>query len=249
MFGSRVFQEVWVTDFAWVCGEEARGSAILSDFEAGTISKMRIPLWIKIGWTLWLGVWMPYYWMQYGPQNFLYFCDIANLLIGLALWLESPLLFSWQATSVLLFQTLYTIDLVGRLTVGKHLIGGTEYMFSPAIPLFVRLLGLFHVVTPPVLLWGIWRLGYDRRGWIYTIVTAWIVLPICFLWRPGFNVNWVRGPFYKEQHVVPPVIYLAAYMLALPLLVYLPTHWVLAIWDRSPGSQMIEARIFSWLGR
>jgi hypothetical protein len=175
---------------------------------------------------------MPYYWMQYGPQNFLYFCDIANLLIGLALWLESPLLFSWQATSVLLFQTLYTIDLVGRLTAGKHLIGGTEYMFSPAIPLFVRLLGLFHVVTPPVLLWGIWRLGYDRRGWIYAIVTAWIVLPICFLWRPGFNVNWVRGPFYKEQHIVPPVIYLAAYMLTLPLLVYLPTHWVLAIWDR-----------------
>ena len=204
-----------------------------TDFEAGTISRMRIPLWLKIGWTLWLGVWMPYYWMQYGPQNFLYFCDIANILIGLALWLESPLLFSWQATSVLLFQTLYTIDLVGRLTAGKHLIGGTEYMFSPAIPLFVRLLGLFHVVTPPVLLWGIWRLGYDRRGWIYAIVTAWIVLPICFLWRPGFNVNWVRGPLYKEQHIVPPVIYLAAYMIALPLLVYLPTHWVLAIWDRS----------------
>jgi len=176
---------------------------------------------------------MPYYWMQYGPQNFLYFCDIANLLIGLALWLESPLLFSWQATSVLLFQTLYTIDLVGRLTAGKHLIGGTEYMFSPAIPLFVRLLGLFHVVTPPVLLWGIWRLGYDRRGWIYAIVTAWIVLPICFLWRPEFNVNWVRGPFYKEQDIVPPVVYLAAYMLALPLFVYLPTHWVLAIWGSS----------------
>jgi hypothetical protein len=50
--------------------------------------------------------------------------------------------------------------------------------------------------------------------------------------------TWVQcqlgeGPFYKEQHVVPPVVYLAAYMLALPLLVYLPTHWVLAIWDRS----------------
>ena len=86
---------------------------------------MRIPLWLKIGWTLWLGVWMPYYWIQYGPQNFLYFCDIATLLIGLALGLESPLLFSCQATSVLLFQTLYTIDLVGRLTAGMHFIGGT----------------------------------------------------------------------------------------------------------------------------
>jgi hypothetical protein len=205
-----IFHERERWDFAWDYEQKALASAISSDFEVGTIPKMRIPFWIKIGWTLWLGVWMPFYWIQYGPQNFLYFCDIANLLIGLALWLESPLLFSWQATSVLLFQTLYTIDLVGRLTAGKHLIGGTEYMFSPAIPLFVRLLGLFHVVTPPVLLWGIWRLGYDRRGWIYAIVTAWIVLPICFLWRPGFNVICVRGPFFKEQHVVTPVFYLAA---------------------------------------
>src|SRR5258705_11134369 len=107
--------------------EEKRpaASAILSDFEVGTIPEMHIPLWIKIGWTLWLGVWMPYYWMQYGPQNFLYFSDIANLLIGLALWLESPLLFSWQATSVLLFQTLYTIDLVGRVSAGTNLIVGS----------------------------------------------------------------------------------------------------------------------------
>src|SRR5207253_11040122 len=102
------------------------------------------------------------------------------------------------------------IDLVGRLTAGKHLIGGTEYVFSPAIPLFVRLLGLFHVVTPPVLLWGSWRLGYDRRGWICASVTAWIGLPICGLWRPGVNVNWVRGPCDKEQQMAPPVMYLVA---------------------------------------
>src|SRR5205823_4696643 len=69
------------------------------------------------------------------------------------------------------------------------------------------------------------------RVWIYASVTAWIVLPICFVWRPGFNVNRVRGPLCKEQHIVAPEIYLAAYMLALPLLVYLLTHRVVDIWD------------------
>lgn len=193
---------------------------------------MAVPLWLKVGWTIWLVVWAPLYWAQYGLQNFLYFCDIANIMIGVALWLESRLLFSWQAVSVLLLQTIYTVDLVGALLTGRHLIGGTEYMLDPAIPLLVRLLGLFHVVTPVVLIWALWRLGYGRRGWLLQSVTAWIVLPINFLWRPEFDVNWVRGPFYQEQHVVPPGIYLAACMLAYPLLVYLPTHLLLDFCNR-----------------
>src|SRR5271166_4697126 len=101
---------------------------------------MRVPLWLKIGWTIWMIVWAPVYWRQYGAQNFLYFCDLGNIFILLALWLESSLIFSWQATGLLLFQALYSIDLLGTLVSGRHLIGGTEYMFDSRVPLFVRLL-------------------------------------------------------------------------------------------------------------
>ncbi len=59
---------------------------------------MRVPLWLKIAWSVWVLVWAPVYWRQYGAQNFLYFCDLGNILIALGLWLESPLIFSWQAT-------------------------------------------------------------------------------------------------------------------------------------------------------
>ena len=97
----------------------------------------------------------PLYSRQYGLQNFLFFCDLGNLFIVAALWLESPLLFSWQATGLLLFQTLFTIDLVGTFASGRHLVGGTEFMFDPQVPLAIRLLSLFHVVTPPLLLWAI----------------------------------------------------------------------------------------------
>jgi hypothetical protein len=34
-----------------------------------------------------------------------------------------------------------------------------KYMFDPNVPLFIRLLSLFHAATPPLLLWAIWRLG------------------------------------------------------------------------------------------
>jgi len=192
---------------------------------------MRIPLWLKIAWSMWLLLWIPFYWHQYGAQNFLYFCDLGNVFIAAALWLESPLLFSWQACGLLVFQTLYSIDLIGAVVSGKHITGGTEYMFDPHVPLPMRLLSLFHIVVPPLLLWAIWRLGYDPRGWKFQTLTAWIVVPTNYFWRPQYDVNWARGLFFREQHVVPGIVYLLLYLVAVPLLVYWPTHLLLQWWD------------------
>jgi hypothetical protein len=193
---------------------------------------MRVPLWLKIGWTVWLLVWAPVFWKHYGAQNLLYFCDLGNLLIGVALWLESPLCFSWAATWLLLFQTFYVIDLVGALLDGRHLIGGTEYMFDGSLPLWLRLLSLFHVVTPPLLLWGIRRLSYDSRGWVLATLMTWVVVPINYFWRPQFDVNWARGPHGQEQHTVAGWIYVLGYLIVIPLIVYWPTHLLLWRWAR-----------------
>ena len=187
----------------------------------------RIPFWLKIGWTIWLLVWAPLYWRQFALQNFLFFCDLGNVLIGIGLWLESPLIFSWAASGLLLFQTIYTVDLAGALVTGLHIVGGTEYMFDPHLPLIIRLLSLFHVFTPPLLLWAIWRLGYDRRGWKLQTLMAWVVVPINCFWRPDQDVNWARGLFFREQHVMPGWAYLLIYLITVPLLVYFPTHLLL----------------------
>jgi hypothetical protein len=100
-------------------------------------------------------------------------------------------------------------------------------MFDPHVPLAIRLLSLFHIVTPPLLLWAIWRLGYDPRGWKYQTVTAWLVVPINYLWRPEFDVNWARGLFFREQHVIPGFLYLLIYLAAVPAAVYYPSHRLL----------------------
>jgi hypothetical protein len=194
------------------------------------MAAMRVPLWLKVLWTVWVILWAPVFWRQYGAQNLLYFCDLGNFFIAAALWMESPLLFSWQACGLLLFQSLYTIDLLGGTISGKHVIGGTEYMFDATVPLFVRLLSLFHVATPPLLLWAIRRLGYDSGGWKYQTLTTWVVVPINYMWRPERDVNWARGPFSYEQHVVPGWLYLVAYLIFVPLLVYWPTHLMLRWW-------------------
>jgi hypothetical protein len=194
---------------------------------------MRIPLWLKVFWTAWVIVWAPVYGREYGLQNFLFFCDLGNIFIAAGLWLESSLIFSWQATGLLLFQTLFTIDLLSAVVSGRHLIGGTEYMFDPQIPLWIRLFGLFHVATPPLLLWAIWSLGYDRRGWKLQTLTAWIVIPINYFWRPQYDVNWARGPFFHEQHAVPGMVYLFGYLIIVPAVVYFPTHLLLVCLTRN----------------
>ena len=201
---------------------------------SGYNTGVRIPLWVKLLWTAWVMAWAPVYWRQYGAQNFLFFCDLGNFFIALGLWLESPLIFSWQACGLLLFQTLFDLDLAGALLTGRHMIGGTEYVFDSQIPLWIRLFALFHVLTPPLLLWAIWRLGYDRRGWKYQTLTTWIVVPVNYFWRPQFDVNWARGPSFHEQHLIPGWLYLLIYLIVVPAAVYYPTHrflmWLTRRW-------------------
>jgi hypothetical protein len=190
----------------------------------------RFPLWLKLAWTAWLLLWAPVYYKQYGAQNFLFFCDLGNFLIAVALWLDSALILSWQTVSLLVFQSLYSFDYLVALFSGRHALGGTEYMFDPAIPLLVRALGLYHLVVPVLLLWGVRRLGYDSRAWRYATLECWILVPINFFWRAGDNVNWARGPGHP-QHALPPWLYLIGYLFVVPAVIYLPTHWALGRWS------------------
>jgi hypothetical protein len=127
------------------------------------MAAMRVPLWLKIGWTVWVIAWVPFYWKQYGLQNFLFFCDLGNLFL-------------------------------------------------------------------------------DRRGWLYQTLTAWVVVPVNYFWRPQFDVNWARGPFFREQHVMPGLLYLLGYLVVVPLVVYFPTHLLLQWWARRGGFLLAGGR-------
>lgn len=188
----------------------------------------RVPLWLKVGWTVWVAVWLPLYWIQYGPSVYLWFCDIANLLICVGLWRESSLIFSWQAVSVLLVQIAYTVDVLGAALFKRHFIGGTEWLFKDDLPVRIRLASLFmHLAAPPILIWGVRRLGYDRRAIWVQIATACVVLPLCRLWDEKLNLNWVWQPFNKPQTVVSPGLYLLVCIVGYTVLIFLPTHFLL----------------------
>jgi hypothetical protein len=184
----------------------------------------RVPMWLKIAWTMFLAALVPIYWSWYGPGNFLWFSDIALFLTLVALWREWSLPASVAAVSVLLLETVWVADFVLRLISGVDVIGVARYMFDDALPLYLRAISLFHVVLPILLLWLLHRLGYDRRALILQTVLAWIVLPLSWLLTgPEDNVNWVYG-FDRPQAWMPPLAWVGLMMVGLPAAVYLPTH-------------------------
>lgn len=189
-----------------------------------------IPLWLKLACTIpALGI-LVVYWFRYGPGNYLWFSDIALIVTIPALWFESSLLASTMAVGVLLPELLWNVSLFSRLTLGVRLTGITDYMFEPARPLYLKLMSLFHIPLPILLIWLLWILGYDARAAAIMTLLSWVVLPLTYgLTNPYRNVNWVHGPGGEgvRQTRLHPLLYLAILMVAFPLLVYLPTHFLL----------------------
>lgn len=196
-----------------------------------------LPLWLKIAYALFVCVLVPTYWYHYGfADSFLWISSLALLITLAAVWLESPLLASMQLVSALLLELMWTFDYFMRLITGVQLVGIAAYMFDPEKTLFARGLSLFHVIIPFLLLWLVYRLGYDRRALVVQTVFAWLLLPICFLFTdPAKNINWVRGPGQEPQTLVSPGVYLAAQLVFLPLCIYLPTHLALGAWMPKPA--------------
>jgi hypothetical protein len=198
----------------------------------------RIPLWVKLGYSGFVAVLVPYYLHCYGPTNFLYYCDIAVLMALVAIWREDALWASMPAVGILLPQAFWIVDFLTRL-VRLPITGMTAYMFSPTIPIFGRALSLFHFWLPLFLVWIIWRLGYDRRAfWAWTVL-AWTLMPVCYFLMPAppapprnpnlpVNINYVYGMSQRgPQTWMPPSAYFGLLMVGLPICVFLPTHLIL----------------------
>ena len=196
----------------------------------------RLPLWLKLAYTAFMAVLLPVYWANYGPTNFLYFCDVALLITLVGIWIESPLLISMCAVGILASQALWVVDFLSNL-IGVPLTGMTDYMFAADHSLFLRSLSLFHGWLPFLLVYLVWRLGYDRRGFPAWTGLAWILVLICFLFMPPprpdpglmpVNINYVWGMSDTvAQQWMPPAVWLAGLIILLPVLLYAPVHFLL----------------------
>jgi hypothetical protein len=186
---------------------------------------MRIALWVKLSYSLMALIVLPIYWLRYEPEHFLWFSDIALIVMIYALWRESKLATSTMAVGVLALEFVWLLDFIS----GGNIIGLAKYMFEDELETHMKTLSLFHIPLLAVIIYALVKLGYDKRGLWAQIILSIIVLPLTYFWADPAdeNINWVFGPGSKPQQTLPPLQYLALLMLTLPVAVYLPTHLLL----------------------
>ena len=190
---------------------------------------MSAPCFPRLRWAAaaFLAVYVPAYALAYGPANFLFLCNLSVILVAIGLWTCNRLLLSSQAVAVLLVGAAWTADVAWRLLTGRYLIGGTAYMWDPQWPLFTRLLSGYHVVLPPLLVFALRRIGYDRRGYLLQsgIVVAAVTAGRFF--GPVANINYAYvEPIFKRTWG-GAVTQVAAVSGFLVLLVYPLAHLLL----------------------
>jgi hypothetical protein len=205
--------------------------------QTATPTRPRIPLSLKLAFTAYMTVLVPVYLHYYGPTNFLYICDVAMILTLIAIWPENALLISMGCVGISVLQAAWVVDLILNLK-GISLTGITDYMLVADHSLFLRLLSLYHAWLPFLLVYLVWKTGYDRRAFWWWTVLFWGLLLVCFFLMPPpmpnpgltpVNINYVWGTSdYAAQAWVPPYAWLAGLMIGLPLLVFAPTHFVLS---------------------
>ena len=216
----------------------AVAEATLADAAASLepASAQRLPLALKLAYTAFMAVLVPVYWSWYGPTNFLYFCDVALLLTLVGIWRESPLLVSMPTVGILAPQLLWVVDFLAELG-GVSLTGMTAYMVKAGNPLFLRGLSLFHGWLPFLLVYLVWRLGYDRRAWTAWSGLAVVVLAVCFFAMPAprpdpglvpVNINYVWGMSdTAAQTWMPPYAWFGLLVVGIPFALCGPTHLLL----------------------
>jgi hypothetical protein len=176
---------------------------------------------------VWLAVWAPAYAATWGWNNFLAYCDVAVFLTCAGLWSGSALLLSSQAVAALPAGLLWAADVAARLATGRHLFGGTEYMWDGRVPLPVRLLSLFHLVLPVVLVLALRRTGYDRRALLFQIAVTAPLLVAARLLAPGKNLNFAFSDPLLHRQWGPVPLHLLAMLAGIALVAYLPAHLAL----------------------
>lgn len=187
-----------------------------------------IPLWFKLGYTVFVVIIVAIWLRYYGWRNLLWFSDIALIGAVPAFWLEDARIASVLAVAVLLPEMLWNVDLAGRMLLRRRISGLTDYMFERERPLLLRWLSLFHVPLPLVLLWLLAAHGYaERIALPGGVLLAAVVLPLSrAVSAPDKNINWSWGPGPVQSRLPAPV-YVAVLFLGFVVLVFVPTHAIL----------------------
>jgi len=182
------------------------------------------PVWMRWISLVWFLFWFTAYWRSWGLANFAHLCDVAVIVTCVGMWTNSALLISSQAVGAFVVDAAWALEACWMIVKRHSLMGGAEYLIDPHYPFWIRLLTLFHLVMPALLLWGLWRSGYDRRGWALQCAIALPAFIAARFTPPDKNIDFAfADPFFRRAWGPAPTHVLVVWLFMV-IVVYWPTH-------------------------
>ena len=122
-----------------------------------------VPLGVKITYYAFMAFMFPVYITHYPLINFVNLCQVHLFLVLVGFLTDKYIFISMSALGIIILQLFWCLDFICE-TMGINFIGGTKYMYNSDIPLYVRILSLYHGWFPFFLLYLIKKVGYDKRA-------------------------------------------------------------------------------------
>jgi hypothetical protein len=192
----------------------------------------KIPLWLKLIFTVLFSVTIPSNIIHYSAINLLWFCDISIIITFFGLWFESSLLISMAALASVATQLVWQVDYFFHLVSGQRLFGFSDYMFDANLSTYSKAVSLFHVWMPYMLLYSLHIVHYNRKALAGQTLIGCMAILLSFLltndmFGPAGNLNKVYGLSDKEpQTWMAPWLWLIVVMAYCFFCIYLPMHFL-----------------------
>lgn len=182
---------------------------------------------VAVVFSMFFVVWVVVYGVVFGASIFLWLCCLCNILLLWVVWSKENRLLSVVAVLMLGVQGCYGIDFIGHLTLGRGPWGVTDYVFDERRALGVRLLSMYHLAVPVLLLWLLSKRGYWTGAWLPAVTLFGGVFFASLLWVVGHpeplaredQINFVLGLSGESPWAVA---------LGFPLVFVIPTSLVLS---------------------
>jgi hypothetical protein len=183
-----------------------------------------------------LAAYVPAYAYAYGGWHFLQLCNLSLLLSCLGALMRNRLLLSAQALGAPVIGLLWIADLAHLAATGRYWHAGTAYLWDERIPEIARMLSVYHLVLPMVLIFALRRFGYDRRALLLQTAISCAAFAVSWWWlRDVENLNYVNAwPGGRVLFADTPGAHAFVTWSLLCAVVYVPTHWLWRRWCSSP---------------
>ena len=135
---------------------------------------------------------------KYGATrlDFLWFCSIALLVLGLGIILKNPTFLNAVLAVAILVQPIWVLDYIWISFFGVPLNGISLFNFQPGFGLFEFINNFRHLFILPFAFYTVFMFSRkDRKSYFFITFSLLLVMTISYLLTPPqLNINCVNGP-------------------------------------------------------